>query len=177
MKELIRKEIIRLLKQTHKLLEENKPATVFQELSNDAIQFVALHKDLDMISVSVLLYSLYKTQTCLSNKQKEFTEIIAKTLTALQTKKFGIYNRNMRSLFLIMRECNAAVKHHLYDVLHAARIKKGSTLHESGLSIGQAAGLMGLSNWDLQSYAALTSHTPPAVSITRLKKALSLFAQ
>ena len=40
--------------------------------------------------------------------------------------------------------------------MQAAKIKKGAILLGKGLSIGQAAGLMGLSNWDLQQYAGKT---------------------
>jgi len=71
------------------------------------------------------------------------------------------------------------VKEHLQDVMQAARIKKGTALLEKGLSVGQAAGLMGLSNWDLQQYAAKTTalrfeaETLPAKE--RMKLAFSMF--
>ena len=79
----------------------------------------------------------------------------------------------------IAKKCHAGVKEHLQDVMHAARIKKGTTLLQRGLSIGQAAGLMGLSNWDLQSYAAHTTafepHTEAILARVRMGTALKLF--
>ena len=43
--------------------------------------------------------------------------------------------------------------------MDAAKIKKSALLLQKGLSIGQAAGLMGLTNWDLQEYAGKTTST------------------
>ncbi|MBS3165572.1 hypothetical protein J4444_00470, partial [Candidatus Woesearchaeota archaeon] len=65
--------------------------------------------------------------------------------------------RNLKALYDLIRKSDAKVKLHLQDVMDAARIKKGTVLLEHGLSMGQAAGLMGLSNWDLQQYASKTT--------------------
>jgi len=63
--------------------------------------------------------------------------------------------------------------------MQAARIKKGTALLERGLSIGQAAGLMGLSNWDLQQYAGKTNVLEPdhqaVPAVKRLQLAYKLF--
>ena len=63
--------------------------------------------------------------------------------------------------------------------MQAARIKKGTVLLQRGLSIGQAAGLMGLSNWDLQEYASktpyLAGHHEKVSAKTRLSNALKIF--
>ncbi|MEK6809961.1 MAG: hypothetical protein AABY40_04760, partial [Nanoarchaeota archaeon] len=56
---------------------------------------------------------------------------------------------------------------------------KSAALFEKGLSIGQAAGLMGLSNWDLQAYAgkttALDQHEESIPATKRVSTALKLF--
>ena len=97
----------------------------------------------------------------------------------IQNKRFGAYNSNIKRLFRSVQNCNAKVKEHLQTVMEAARIKKGSVLLQKGLSIGQAAGLMGLSNWDLQKYASSTSffsdHHEKIQVHLRLKQALNLF--
>ena len=99
--------------------------------------------------------------------------------TSLEQRNLGKYNAAIKKLYDLIRTCNAQVKEHLNDVMQAARIKKGATLLQRGLSIGQAAGLMGLSNWELQQYAgkttALDQHTEKIPAQTRMKKALQLF--
>ena len=97
----------------------------------------------------------------------------------LTSGKLGSYNRNIKDLFVIVRSCNAKVKEHLSDVMHAARVKKGTVLLDKGLSIGQAAGLMGISNWDLQVYASktkvLSGHKEKIPAKKRMSVAFDLF--
>jgi len=182
MKEVVKKEILYDIRKTIEIFEkkEEKDVRELRELSNHAIEDVALHKDLDMISITVMIYSLYKSLHCI--KDDDYDNLLTNLSRAeksLTNNQFGAYNRNIRAIFGIIHSCSKEVKKHLQDVMQAARIKKGATLLEKGLSIGQAAGLMGLSNWDLQEYAGKTTalETPrekvPATK--RLKTAFNLF--
>ena len=155
MKEVIRKEILFNLDKTIKILEtkEAKDYEELQSLSNHSIEDVAVHKDFDLISVTVLVYSLYKIITTLiPDDYQEILQELKRAQESLQSKNLGKYNSNIRKIYKIIRRSSPKIKQHFSDVMHAARIKKGTTLLERGLSIGQAAGLMGLSNWDLQEY-------------------------
>jgi hypothetical protein len=182
MKEVIKKEILGHLTKTIEILRERevKDYEELKSLSNHAIEDVALHKDLDLISVTVLIYSIYKIIFCI--KEENYKNLLTQLELAkrhLQQGNFRGYNKSLRKLFGIVKECNAQVKVHLQDVMQAARIRKGTSLLERGLSIGQAAGLMGLSNWDLQQYAAKTTslgiHTERIPARTRMKKAFQIF--
>lgn len=180
MKEVVKRGILKNLAETERILLEHKDYEALKNLSDEAIEDVALHKDLDMISVTVMIYSLYKVVTCMLPKNKdEFLKSLRQARKALQNSKFRVYNQNIRKLFAIIKECSPKVKEHLQDVMQAARIKKGTVLLGKGLSIGQAAGLMGLSNWDLQQYAGRTpalSAPHEAIKATkRLENALRLF--
>ena len=160
MKEVIKKEILHDLSETIRILEvkEKHDYEQLKKLSDHAIEDVALHKDLDVISVTVLIYSIYKVIGTM--QEADYKELLTKLKSAkqgLEQNNFGKYNQSIRTLFKIVKRSNVQVKEHLQDVMQAARIKKGTTLLEHGLSIGQAAGLMGLSNWDLQEYAAKTT--------------------
>lgn len=175
MKEVVKKEILHDLSQAVTILEvrERQDFEQLKELSNHAIENVALHKDLDVVSVAVLLYSIYKIISCIS--EGNYKDLVNKLKSAkqnLQQNNFGKYNRAIRASFGIVRKCNAKVKIHLQDVMQAARIKKGTALLERGLSIGQAAGLMGLSNWDLQEYAGKTTTIAEHSESIRAKKRL-----
>ncbi|PIN76907.1 hypothetical protein COV17_00460 [Candidatus Woesearchaeota archaeon CG10_big_fil_rev_8_21_14_0_10_36_11] len=182
MKEVLRKEIIKDFAHAIRILEKRdaKDYEELKQLSNDTIEHVALYKDLDIISVTVLLYSLYKI--LLSIKPEDYKLVLHELILAkqnLEGREFGAYNGNIKRLFTIIQKCDTKVKEHLQDVMQASRIKKGTVLVDKGLSIGQAAGLMGLSNWDLQQYAsktqALSSHHETIPAKKRLTKALQLF--
>ena len=182
MKEEIRQDISYVLQKAIDILnvKQAKDVEELKELSDHAIEDVVLHKDLDVISITVLIYSLYKIVQNL--QEKEYRTILNELKNAdraLQKQDLKQYNRSIKIIYSVIRKCDAQVKEHLQDVMQAARIKKGTALLEKGLSIGQAAGLMGLSNWDLQQYAARTTalrfeaETIPAKE--RMKLALTIF--
>ncbi len=186
MKEEIRTELLFDLQQAIKILDVKEPKDVeeLKDLSNHAIEDVALHKDLDIISITVLIYSLYKIIPQINpvDYQRIVQELkIAKQ--ALEKSNFKSYNQSIRRLYHVINKSSTKTKEHLQDVMQAARIKKGTALLEKGLSIGQAAGLMGLSNWDLQQYAAKTTALEmPTKTISasmpatlRLQKAFAIF--
>ena len=156
MKGVIKKELSYILSQLITIFEVKSDDVDdrLKELSDKEVEMIALYKDLDLISLNVLVYSLYKTIKCIPPTDQA---LILKQLNlaknGLKADNLTRYNRSIRKLFETVRGCNAKVKEHLDDVMHATRIKKGTTLLQKGLSIGQAAGLMGLSNWDLQQYA------------------------
>ena len=182
MKEEIRTEIIYDIGGAIAILEqqENKNVEDLKTLSNHAIEDVALKKDLELVSVTVLLYSIYKTISCITAQSyAELLRQLKEAKISLEQRNLGRYNKSMKQLYAIIQRCDARVKEHLADVMQAARIKKGTLLLERGLSIGQAAGLMGLSNWDLQYYAgksaALDQHDEKIPGSKRVAMALKLF--
>ncbi len=182
MKEEIKKEILYDLTETIRILQERekKDLKELEELSNHGIEDVAAHKDIDLVSVTVLIYSFYKIIDSIS--EENYTKILKEIIEAkqsLELRQFGKYNRNMKTLFQLVKKSNAQIKVHFHDVLDAAKIKKSALLFSKGLSIGQAAGLMGLSNWDLQSYAgkttALDQHEESIPAAKRVSTALKIF--
>ncbi len=182
MKEAIRTEILYDLQQALKILKAREAADVeaLKTLSDHSIEDIAIQKDLELVSVAVLVYSLYKIAPALndSDYQAIWNEL-HNAYHALSQYDLGRYNRSIRNLYDLVKKSNAKVQEHLQDVMQAARIKKGASLVQRGLSIGQAAGIMGLSNWELQQYAgktvALTQHDEKIPADKRVKVALTLF--
>jgi len=184
MKEVIKKEIISDLLKAKDILQkkESNFSLLLKELSDHAIEDVAVQKDLDLISITVFIYSLGKViQRMPEEEHKDVIAEIDFAVKHLSANNLGRYNRAVKSLFNIIGKSNAKVKMHLQDVMQAAKIKKGMILLGKGLSMGQAAGLMGLSNWDLQSYAgkttALEVEGETMSEKTRLNLALNLFRE
>lgn len=160
MKGVIKKDLLHILTRAAEILERKDPSDLeeLKALSDQAIEDVAVHKDIDLISATVLIYSIYKILPDL--KEEDYKDLLVefkRSLSNLQQNQLGRYNQNIKTLYDLIRKSNAKVKIHLQDVMHAARIKKSASLLRKGLSIGQAAGLMGLSNWDLQQYIGGTT--------------------
>lgn len=182
MKDVIKKEILYDLNKVLEILKTREEHDIeeLKELSDHSIEDVAVHKDLDLISVSVFVYSLYKILGSLNPQDlEEIMKLVDNAKESLEKNNLKRYNYCIKSLFDQIKKSHAPVKEHLQDVMQAARIKKGAVLLQKGLSIGQAAGLMGLSNWDLQEYAGKTTfseqHREKMPVIKRVKTALEIF--
>ncbi|MBT4651021.1 hypothetical protein HOC13_00695 [Candidatus Woesearchaeota archaeon] len=182
MKAAVKKEILNDLRRTVEILEvkDKNDIEELRVLSDHAIEEVALYKDLDLISITVLIYSIYKVNNCMSDEdQKDLVTELKFIINHLEQGNLSRYNKSIKVLFGIVKRCDAKVKVHLQDVMTAAKIKNSSLLLQKGLSIGQAAGLMGLSNWDLQQYAAKTTylgaHKETIPAKRRLQLALKIF--
>ncbi len=182
MKDTIRKEILYVLSHAQEILKSKEmgDGEHLKELSDHAIEEVAAYKDMDLVSISVLIYSIYKIlQEIKPEDYQDLLKELGNAQQSLEKDQLGRYNASIKTLFELVRKSNAKVKTHLQDVMQAARIKKSAVLLHHGLSIGQAAGLMGLSNWDLQPYVGRTTsleqHHEKIPAVQRLATALKMF--
>ena len=97
MKKTIKKELLYDIQQTIKILEtkETKDIEKLKVLSNHAIEDVALHKDMDLVSFTVLIYSLYKTIDCLpEEKYQDFLTELKSAYKHLQANNLSRYNKS-----------------------------------------------------------------------------------
>jgi len=130
MKEVIRKELLKDLDNIINILQSpnRQEYQKLKDLSNHAIEDVALYKDLDTISITVLIYSLFKIVSTMNEEDyKELLSKIKLARKALKDHKYRIYNQNIRKSFTIIKKSTPKVKQHLQSVLQAARIKKSLT--------------------------------------------------
>jgi hypothetical protein len=159
MKAVIKKDLLHLFSRTIEIMAQKDKTDLeeLKDLSEHAIEDVAVHKDMDLVSITVLIYSIYKIFPDISDEHyKDLYLEMQRAQQQLEQNNMGRYNQEVKVLFDLVRNANAKIKVHLNDVMHAARIKKSASLLSKGLSIGQAAGIMGLSNWDLQQYIGRT---------------------
>ncbi|MBI4983318.1 hypothetical protein HZC32_01625 [Candidatus Woesearchaeota archaeon] len=177
MKAVITEDLLDVLSRVIAILEtkDNQDPEELKKLSDHAIEDIAAHKDLDLVSISVLIYSIYKILLQLS--PEDYADLLTELKNAekqLEQNNLGRYNFSIKKLYEIVKKSDSQIKVHLQDVMQAARIKKSATLLHKGLSIGQAAGLMGLSNWDLQQYVGKTVYTEPSKETYPESKRLAL---
>ena len=79
MKEVIRKKILQSFDLVIKTLEKRESEDIeeLKKISNRAIEDVALYKDLELISITVMIYSIYKVVSCL--QPDSYQEILKKS--------------------------------------------------------------------------------------------------
>ncbi|MBI4016708.1 MAG: hypothetical protein HY363_03370 [Candidatus Aenigmarchaeota archaeon] len=168
MEPTVKEDIQNVLNQIIDWLSQDKPEELL-ELSNHVIHDASIFQDEDSISFAVLVYALYKT--ILRCKQQEeckygqFLEQLKKMQQLLLADNFDDYRNAIKKLFAEIKKSDQKLALYIEEVLAKARIKKGSKIHEHGISIARAAEMLNISQWELANYIGKTT-IPEAVGKT-----------
>jgi hypothetical protein len=154
------------------------------EISNHSIHNASIYQDEDSLSTAVLLYALSKIlNRCLQRQQGEgFKDVIgrelAKAAKALEEDRQRDYESQISSMLKNLQDMDSRLKLYITEVINQAQIKKGSRIYEHGLSLANAASMLGVTQWELQSYIGHTTITEQEEGTdikSRLAFARSLF--
>ena len=132
----------------------------------------------------MLLYTLSKILArCKMQQTGEpfciaITGELTKAMEALERNDEVRYHTQVRSMFDSIAKLDSKLKLYMTEVITQAQIKKGSRLYEHGFSLSHAAAMLGITQWELQSYIGHTALTelPEGISVQdRLKFAREVF--
>ncbi len=181
MNEIIRKDILKVLSSTIEAFKQQRFQD-FSAISNQTIHNATIYQDEDSLAVAVLVYALGKVATrCMETGGK--CPNLLPQLNALDgllaQDRQEEYRAAMRKILDDIRAFDEKMHMYIEEVLQKARLKKGSKLHEHGISIARAAEILGISQWELMSYIGKTSvpdmHAAKEDVRTRYKRARALF--
>lgn len=142
-------EVLNELKEI--LLHDNTIAADLRKLSNELIENVTIFKDKDSITISVMLYSLYKIFSKNSTIDKKI--LIKLVDTALKNEENPVnFRQSIRKLFDQIKKYDNHIDSNIMHIVNQAYINKGLSLYEHGLSIGHASEMMGISKWEIMGY-------------------------
>jgi len=163
MNETIKKDILSILLGVIEILKTKEEADILEvrKLSNHTIHNATIFQDEDSISIAILIYALSKVM------ERSFGRIdYAKFLSSLDNARRylekdneGDYRKTVKSIFSDISKLDRKIELYVEEVINQAQIKKGSKLHEHGVSIGKAADILGISQWELMNYVGKTSLT------------------
>jgi hypothetical protein len=88
------------------------------------------------------------------------------------------YRSAVKVLVSVVSRADSKMKLYIQEVFDQARLKKGSKLHEHGLSLAKTAEVLGIGLWELQSYVGKQVYPADVVArdvSRRLAFARSLF--
>lgn len=159
MEQTVQEDITIILRKALTALQQNKIEDLL-ELSNHTIHDASIFQDEDSISFAVLLYALYKTLM----RCKEAACPIRQFLNPLQQAQEAIlagniqqYKKHVKLLLSEIKKTDKKLSLYIEEVLDKARIKKGSKIHEHGISIARTAEMLGISHWELAHYIGKTT--------------------
>jgi hypothetical protein len=163
MKETIRLDIIKILKETLDRLNSSKYEHL-SEISNHTIHNATLFQDKDSTSVAVIVYSLSKIfQKPEYQVHKEIEKFKQEIMKSLEKAKMNLmkmdtkaYESNTKDIIQAISKIDNQFGFYITHVISKAKLTKSSKVYEHGLSAGKAAELLGVSNWELMGYIGNT---------------------
>jgi hypothetical protein len=148
-----KENIIRILNETKDAI--NKQDSVkLKELSNQTIHTVSVSQDPDNIAIAVIVYSLNKiVERNYLKKNKLIISIIDDLIINLKENNEKRIKKNLDLLRKNLVNITGSLKKYILEVFKKASINKASKIYEHGISMERTASLLGITMYDLASYA------------------------
>ena len=156
--------LIQVLEATKHALNK-KDAIKLKELSDQTIHSACGIQDPGSITIAVLDYSLSKLLERKENmKIKNWNKFLKKinsylelAINALTDEKPEKYEHYLILPRKALSSISINLKPYIQEILRKASINKASKLYEHGLSLGQTANLLGITQWELAEYTGQKS--------------------
>ncbi len=160
------------------------------ELSDHTVNTASKTQDPDNIAVAVIVYSLGKILGRPNYKKfpgwkKYYSDLIFSielVIKQLQKKDVGAARATLNEMRTSIEHLSGDLKFYIQDVFRKASINKASKIYEHGISMETTARLLGVTLWELASYAGTKASTTEAVDErgipvkSRIKIAMEIFA-
>jgi len=160
MNEVVKRDIIRVLSDVVAILgvEEDRDIVDLRELSNHTVHNASIFQDEDSVSIAILVYALSKIIERREGRfnYKPVIKLLSNAKKDLEEERVSDYRRKVRKLFDFISSVDSKLKLYIEKVINQAEIKKGSKLYAHGISLGRAAEILGISQWELMSYVGKT---------------------
>lgn len=179
MRQIIRDDLMMVLRKAIAAYEQ-RDFVELTSLSNHTIHDASIFQEDDPLSMAVFMYALSKVVERCAERAHSCPIVVPQMKTALfalERDDENAYRAVMKDLIREIGSYEAQLKMYIQKVIEKAKIKKGSKIHEHGISVARSAELLGLSQWELQVYIGKGLHelkTTIPVS-ERLRKARELF--
>lgn len=154
MKPIIREDILNTLQDVIRAIKSQDYAKL-RELSNHTIHDASIFQEDDPLALAVLVYALSKVFLRCAEKNQSCPAVLPAIERAREVLSQGdedSYRSLIKYLLREIGEIDQQMKLYVQEVIENARIKKGSKIHEHGISIARSAELLGVSQWELQTY-------------------------
>jgi len=163
MDEVVKKDILNVLSDAIEILrvEEEKDVAELRELSNHTIHNASIFQDEDSVSIAILIYSLSKVIERREGKvnYSVLMKMIRESKKNLGSERVDAYRRSIKKMFKFISTLDSKLKLYIEQVINQAEIKKGSKLYAHGISLGRAAEVLGITQWELMFYIGKTKLT------------------
>ncbi len=155
----VQEDIISVLNQALALIQKHDFSEL-KELSNHTIHNASIFQDQDSIQIAVIVYSLAKIIERAEQQGQTISMNVTKTmgnaLTYLRDDDESKYHDEIKKVLKQLSESDQRIVMYVQQVIEKAHIVKGGNLYRHGISMGRAAEILGVNQWDLMSFVGKT---------------------
>lgn len=183
-----KENILHILEGTKIAIQKGDTMTI-KNLSNQTTNTAALTHDPDNIAIAVIVYSISKLLEREDYRKlsgwKEFYNTIFKcldnTISSIKQGDESKIKYNISCLRTSLVKVSGSLKKYIQDVFRKASINKASKIYEHGMSMEKTASLLGITMFELASYAGQKSEISGAPIVrgmdakSRIKIAMEMF--
>jgi hypothetical protein len=171
--------ILRILEGTKEALK-TKDIIKIKELSDQTVHTASTSQDPDNIAVAVIVYSLskiierekYQKYSGWKKFYQNYVSVIDESIKSIRKNDEKHLQENLARVRKEISSLSGDLKKNIEDVFIKASINKASKIYEHGISMEQTAKLLGITVWDLASYAGQKSEISD-ISLSRTEKVKS----
>jgi len=159
MEKRVKDDIVVALREAYDALKAFDIAKL-NKVSNLTTHNAGIYQDPHSVTFAILVYSLAKV--CSRERERDYTSwksFKKRTLELLKDAKKDMvsdnhkgYDKDIKQLFKLIGSLDKKLSMYATEVVRQARLKKGEKMYEHGISAGRVAELMGVTEWELQSY-------------------------
>ena len=183
-----KENILRILKETKEAIKQGDIVKI-KNLSNQTNNTASRTQDPDNITVAVIVYSIGKILE--RDKYREYPEwnrfyknivfFINEIINSLEENRDEKLKKNLGYIRKEINNLSGKLKKYIQDVFRKASINKASKIYEHGISMEKTAKLLGISMFELASYAGQTEISDVPLGKTldtkkRIKLVIDIFS-
>ena len=149
-------------------------------LSDHIIHSMSIYQQEEIVDTAIVIYTLdkiFEKEIYLEHKdmpafRKKVIDLLSQAKSAVYMEDLKVYRAQIKKILSLIKQFTGELQLYIEDLLDFAKIKKGSRLYEHGISLGQAAEVLGISKWELMEYAGKTSISERRIPTITPKKRL-----
>jgi hypothetical protein len=182
-----KENVLRILQEAKAAVRDNNSLRL-KELSNQTIHTASIAQDPDNIAVAVAVYSLskiverkeYQTFAGWKDFYKTINLAVDNSITAIKKNDDKKLTESLMLIQKSISRLSGKLKDYIQDVFRKAEINKASKIYEHGISMEKTASLLGITMFELASYAGQKPDGNISLSMTidvktRIKTAEDMF--
>lgn len=161
-----KEELLKIIERTRKALQDQDVVRL-KELSDESIGSASASQEPHNIALAVIIYSLSKIieKSAYINKNtwdkfyKGVILEISHSVDAIKKSNEEHLNMRIEGLRKKIEELSGNMKRNIQEVFRKASINKASKIYEGGISMEKTSKLLGITMFDLASYAGSRQDT------------------